>query len=65
VHAWSAHEEIAIGAIMPVSNLWSLAQTWFEGRLSPDWEPRSIDHSQQLLEQAGFSGPFWQLKVRG
>jgi len=48
---------------MPASNLWSLAQRWFEGRLSPDWQPRSPRQSQRLLEDAGFVGPFWQLKV--
>ncbi|MEO7132856.1 MAG: hypothetical protein ABI024_01435 [Vicinamibacterales bacterium] len=54
-----------IGAIMPAATLWSLAQRWFEGRLAPDWKPRSVAQSQQLLEDAGFAGPFWQLKVEG
>ena len=46
---------------MPVANLWSLARTWYEGRLAPDWKPRSRDASQQLLTDAGFAGPFWSL----
>lgn len=63
MHLWSAQAEVPIGAIMPASNLWYLAQQWFEGRLSPDWKPRSRDLSQQLLVDAGFVGPFWTLPV--
>lgn len=65
MQAWSAHAGIPIGATMPASNLWSLAQRWFEGRLSPDWQPRSPRQSQRLLEDAGFIGAFWQLKADG
>ena len=60
---WSAHEEFPIGAITPAGNLWTLAEHWFDGRLSPDWQPRSREQSQQVLSDAGFSGPFWSLPV--
>jgi len=50
-----------IGAMMPVAALWQLAQSWFEGRLSATWAPRSREASQQLLSAAGFVGPFWSL----
>lgn len=63
VHAWSAREEIPFGAIMPAANLWYLSQSWFEGRLSPDWKARPRDQSQQLLTDAGFVGQFWTLPV--
>jgi len=46
---------------MPAADLWSLAKTWYEGRLAPDWKPRPRDASQQLLTAAGFIGPFWSL----
>ncbi|HEX8029388.1 MAG TPA: hypothetical protein VF491_13035 [Vicinamibacterales bacterium] len=61
--AWSAREEIPIGAIMPAANLWDLAQSWYTGRLSADWKPRPRAQSQQLLSDAGFAGPFWTLPV--
>lgn len=63
MHLWSAQTETPFGAIMPVSNLWFLSQRWFEGRLAPDWKPRSRDASQQLLTDAGFVGQFWTLPV--
>jgi hypothetical protein len=61
VRVWAARSETPIGAVMPAANLWSLAHSWFEGRLAPDWKPRSIDQSQQLLAGAGFVGSFWSL----
>lgn len=60
---WSAQTETPVGAIMPVANLWFLSRRWFEGRLAPDWKPRARDASQQLLTDAGFTGPFWTLPV--
>ncbi len=61
MQAWSAHEETPIGAIMPAANLWQLARHWYDGRLSPDWQPRPRELSQDLLSAAGFTGPFWSL----
>jgi hypothetical protein len=58
---WSAQAEIPIGEIMPAANLWYLSQSWYEGRLSPDWTPRSRDTAQQILTDAGFAGAFWSL----
>ena len=58
---WSAQNEIPIGGIMPAQRLWMLAKPWFEGRLSPDWKPRSTDQKQQMLTDAGFIGSFWTL----
>ena len=61
MHLWSAQTETPIGEIMPASNLWFLSQSWYEGRLSFDWKPRSREASQQLLSDAGFVGAFWTL----
>jgi hypothetical protein len=46
---------------MPAANLWQLSQHWYDGRLSPDWKPPTRESSQQLLEDAGFTGSFWRL----
>ena len=46
---------------MPAQKLWELAGPWFEGRLAPDWKPRSTDQKQQMLTDAAFIGAFWML----
>jgi len=47
---------------MPIPALWQLAQSWFNGRMSAAWAPRTLEQSQQLLAAAGFSGPFWSIR---
>ena len=59
---WSVQSETKIGAIIPASSLWLLAQHWFDGRLSLDWKPRPQAASQQLLTDAGCTGTFWSLE---
>jgi hypothetical protein len=49
------------GATMTVAALASVAVGWFEGRLAPDWRPRSVEESQAILERAGLTGEFWRL----
>ena len=61
VHTWSAQTETPIGAIMETANIWHLSHTWYDGRLSSDWQPRGRELSQELLSKSGFKGPFWSL----
>ncbi len=49
------------GELFSAAKLWRLARAWYGDRLSPDWEPRSRDEHQEILERLGFAGPFWQL----
>jgi hypothetical protein len=51
-----------MGASMPIPALWQLARSWFNGRMSPSWAPRTVEESQQLLAAAGFVGPFWSIR---
>jgi hypothetical protein len=44
-----------------LSSAWPLTVAWYGDRLSATWAPRSLDHHQQLLVQAGLTDRFWQL----
>jgi len=44
---------------VPVAQLAALGRRWYRGRLAPDWQPRTLEASQALLEGTGFTGPFW------
>ena len=37
---------------MPAANLWSLAKTWYEGRLAPDWKPITWTEDERRNGQA-------------
>ena len=50
------------GATMPVKQLQRLATCWYGDRLDADWQPRTIERSQAILEALGLTGDFWRLR---
>ncbi len=61
VHSWCSAQGREPGAIVPLAQLAALAAAWYGDRLDPDWRPRSPAASQAVLDEAGLTGPFWQL----
>ena len=49
------------GATIPAQTLCDLAHAWWDTRLAPDWQPRSRDENQAILEQLGLTDQFWAL----
>lgn len=41
--------------------MWPLTQAWYGDRLDPDFAPKSLEHHQRLLTEAGLISRFWQL----
>ena len=51
----------APGETIPAQLVCDLAHAWWDTRLQPDWQPRSRDESQAILDRLGLSGAFWRL----
>lgn len=49
------------GATIPVTSLSALAHAWWGDRLSLDWQPRTREQNQVILDRLGLTGPFWRL----
>jgi hypothetical protein len=49
------------GGAMTVAQLEALAREWYGDRLDPDWQPRTRECSQAILDAVGLTDPFWQL----
>jgi hypothetical protein len=49
------------GATTTAGKLAELAQAWWSDRLAPDWQPRSRDQNQAILDDLGLTGEFWRL----
>ncbi len=49
------------GAIIPVAKLSELAHAWLSDAVAPDWQPRSLEQEQAMLDQLGLTGEFWRL----
>lgn len=41
--------------------MWKLSQAWYGDRLNASFVPRSVDATQQLLDDVGLTGDFWRL----
>ena len=59
VDRWLAGREP--GTIIPITKLAELAAAWWHDRLSPNWQPRTREQNQAILDQIGLTGPFWSL----
>ena len=43
------------------AQLHELAVRWYGDRLDADWQPRTVEQSQAILDAVGLTGPFWRL----
>lgn len=49
------------GATIPIKKLSALAHAWWSNRLAPDWQPRSREQNQAILDALELTGDFWRL----
>lgn len=58
---WLDETGNARGAVVPLAQVWRLAQGWYSDPRDSAWRPRTRDESQQVLASAGLTGEFWEL----
>ena len=51
------------GATIPVKKLCDLAHAWWGNRIDPNWQPRSRDQNQAILNGLGLTDAFWNLSA--
>jgi len=61
VRAWCEQRQTTPGAIFALARLWELARAWYDDRLDPNWQRRTIPQRQAILDAVGLGGPFWRL----
>jgi hypothetical protein len=49
------------GATIPITKLAELATAWWSDRVAPDWQPRTREQNQAILDGLGLTGEFWRL----
>jgi hypothetical protein len=50
--------------VVPIEQVWRLAQPWYADRLDHEWTPRTADTMERLLTGAGLTGEFWSVAPR-
>jgi hypothetical protein len=53
---------VAHGAIVPLGQIWRLAQTWYADRLNYEWTPRTPAAMERLFAEAGLTDDFWRVR---
>ena len=49
------------GATISITKLAELAAAWWSDRVDPDWQPRTREQNQAILDRLGLTGEFWRL----
>ncbi len=53
------------GVTIPVTKLCDLAHAWWGNRVDPNWQPRSREQNQAILNELGLTDGFWNLSAAG
>ncbi len=51
---------MAQGAVLPLTQVWALAQAWYGSRLDAGYSGRSAGDVESILAGVGLNGPFWR-----
>ena len=58
---WLSQSGLTAGYHMSIQRCWQLAQRWYTGRGERDWQRPDQRQTQQLFDDLGLMGPFWNL----
>ena len=59
VKAWCAARGIPVRPLITLDQLWQLAKTWYENRLTPESRRPKPDEMVSIFASIGLTGPFW------
>ena len=62
LNEWLASKHAERGAVLSIPKLWELSQSWYSGRLSPDYRGRRPEEVGKIFKEAGLISEYWQLK---
>lgn len=58
---WSKANNMPIGAILSVEQLWALSKAWYFDRLDADYTGRNAAELMDLFASVGLTGDFWRI----
>ena len=63
VDIWSERTGYPKGAVFRPEQLWVVAKRWWDDRLTLEWQRKSVEARQAILEFADLTGDFWNLSA--
>ncbi len=63
VDKWCAQWNLPKGALLTLGQTWRLAVAWYgDDRRLLDWRRRTVDETEAVFAQLGFTSSFWDLR---
>jgi Alkylmercury lyase len=63
VDRWCATWCLPKGALLTLEEGWNLARVWYgEDRRDPAWRRRTLDETEAVFAELGFTSDFWNLR---
>jgi len=60
VMRWLHANDKQRGEVLPLEQVWRLAQAWYRDPRDPAWRARTADESQEVLSSVGLTSDFWK-----
>jgi hypothetical protein len=63
IERWCTTWRLDKGAVIPLAQGWELAKVWYgEDRREPSWRRRTLEETEAVFAQLGFTSEFWNLR---
>ena len=63
IERWCATWHLPKGAVLSLEQGWRLARVWYgEDRRDPAWRRRTLDETEALFAELGFTSEFWNVR---
>lgn len=63
IDRWCATWRLDKGAVIPLAQGWELARVWYgEDRRELSWRRRTLEETEAVFKQLGFTSDFWNLR---
>lgn len=63
IDRWCRTWRLERGAVIPLPQGWELAKAWYsEDRREPSWRRRTLEETEAVFAQLGFTSEFWNLR---
>jgi hypothetical protein len=63
VRGWCRANDVPLRPMIDLNQLWYLAKTWYENRLTVESRRPGPDEMVEIFAKIGLTGPFWDPKA--
>lgn len=61
IDEWCKHHNKPKGEVLPIDQVWALAQIWYGNYLDTDFKRKTKEIAENMFEQVGLTSEFWKL----